>query len=322
MSLSQKAQKNIFIKSWIFKKKGVLFMNNKFKLTDETITLPSGKVLHRIQALKSFGNIKEEDLGGFIEKEKNLSTKGNCWVYDNAYVYGNAYIADNAHIHDNAHIYDNAYISDYACIYDNAHIYGNANIYNTACAHNNACIFDNSYICGNACVYGNARIYGYACIYGNARVYDNACVYDNARVYGNARICGNGVLKEWNCINTSSCYTDIQNNLIENIRVQTNLIPINEEVIAYKQVNKDLSSFYDPNFKYRVGEWAEVTDYDPSSKSCVKGLHFSNPSYWNTQDLRKSTLLIARIKLEDIITVQEGKIRCKKAFILGSYDVE
>lgn len=36
------------------------------------------------------------------------------------------------------------------------------------------------------------------------------------------------------------------------------------------------------------------------------------------------SLLIARIKegLADIITVQAGKIRCKRAFILGTYNIE
>ena len=45
-------------------------------------------------------------------------------------------------------------------------------------------------------------------------------------------------------------------------------------------------------------------------------------NYWNKHtDLMNSTFLIAEINLEDIITVQEGKIRCKKAKILGKYDI-
>lgn len=256
-------------------------MNNKFKLTDETITFPLGRVLHRIQALKDFGDVKKGELGGFIEKEENLSVENNCWVYDDAWVFSYARISDNA------------------CIRDNARIFGNA------------CVSDNAHITDNAHIAENARIFG------NAHVHGNACVRGNAYVYGDA------VLKEQNFLSTGSCCTDIQNNLAENIRVQTNLIPVNGEVIAYKQVNKDLSSFHDPSFIYTIGKWAEVTDYDPSSESYAKGLHFSNPSYWNRKvDLRNSTLLIAKIKLEDIITVQNGKIRCKKAFILGTYDVE
>ena len=42
----------------------------KYELTSETKVI-NGVELHRIKALKSFGNIKEGDLGGWIESEKN-----------------------------------------------------------------------------------------------------------------------------------------------------------------------------------------------------------------------------------------------------------
>ena len=100
------------------------------------------------------------------------------------------------------------------------------------------------------------------------------------------------------------------------------MIPCNGEVIAYKQVNKDLTSFYDRNFKYIVGKWAEVKEFDMSDKSCASGLHFSNATYWDhSGNPRETTFLIAKIRLEDIITVQQGKIRCKRAFIMGTYNI-
>jgi hypothetical protein len=62
---------------------------------------------------------------------------------------------------------------------------------------------------------------------------------------------------------------------------------------------------------------------DESNASCASGLHFSNSNYWNcSKNIKESTFLIARIKIEDIITVQEGKIRCRKAEIIGTYDVK
>lgn len=69
----------------------------KFKLTDEFITF-SGKKLFRIKALIDFGDVKAGDLGGYIEKEGNLSHNGNAWVYDNAKVCGNAMVCDNARV--------------------------------------------------------------------------------------------------------------------------------------------------------------------------------------------------------------------------------
>ena len=62
----------------------------KFELTDEFVTNVFGKKLFRIKALVAFGNVEKGELGGFIEKEDNLSHAGNAWVRDNACVSGNA----------------------------------------------------------------------------------------------------------------------------------------------------------------------------------------------------------------------------------------
>ena len=62
-------------------------IKKKYELTKETITTLGGRKLHRIRALKNFADVKVGDLGGFVEKEKNLSQQGDCWVYDDAKVY-------------------------------------------------------------------------------------------------------------------------------------------------------------------------------------------------------------------------------------------
>ena len=50
----------------------------KFELTNEFIVDISGVKLFRIKALIEFGNVKAGDLGGYIEKEENLSHMGNA----------------------------------------------------------------------------------------------------------------------------------------------------------------------------------------------------------------------------------------------------
>ena len=45
---------------------------NKYAFTDEVIE-HNNSILHRIKALKNFGNVKKGDFGGFIERENNLS---------------------------------------------------------------------------------------------------------------------------------------------------------------------------------------------------------------------------------------------------------
>lgn len=67
----------------------------KFELTSEFVTF-LGKKLFRIKALISFGNVKEGELGGYVEKEENLSNDGNAWVYGNAWVSGNARVSGDA----------------------------------------------------------------------------------------------------------------------------------------------------------------------------------------------------------------------------------
>ena len=70
-------------------------MEKKYKLTEETKEW-CGRTLHRIEALKDFGDVKAGDKGGWIEKEENLSHQGDAWVYGNAQVSGNAKVYDNA----------------------------------------------------------------------------------------------------------------------------------------------------------------------------------------------------------------------------------
>lgn len=60
-------------------------MKKKYKLTEETLEI-DGHVLHRIIALRDFGEVKKGYLGGFIEKESNLAHNGNCWIYNDAVV--------------------------------------------------------------------------------------------------------------------------------------------------------------------------------------------------------------------------------------------
>lgn len=69
----------------------------KYELTTECKEF-LGRKLYRIKALTSFSDVKEGDLGGWIEKEENLSQEDNAWVYDDAMVYGNAEIKKRTHL--------------------------------------------------------------------------------------------------------------------------------------------------------------------------------------------------------------------------------
>ena len=149
---------------------------NKYKLSNIAIEF-NGITLHRIKALKDFSDVKAGDLGGWIEKEENLSQMGGSWVYSNAKVYGNAKVFGNAQVFGKAKVYDNAVVCDDAWVYDNAEVYG--------CAR----VFD------NADVYLNAKVYDHAEVYGHAMVFVKAKICGNANVCGYAEICGDTVVK-------------------------------------------------------------------------------------------------------------------------------
>ena len=96
----------------------------KYKLTSETIEI-DGTILHRIKALKDFSDVKAGDLGGWVEKEDNLSQIGNAWIGGNAKVYGSVKVFGNAKVCDNAKIYCDAEVHGNACIYGDAKVCGN-----------------------------------------------------------------------------------------------------------------------------------------------------------------------------------------------------
>ena len=109
----------------------------KFELTTESITF-LGRTLFRIKALISFGNVKAGELGGYIEKEGNLSHEGDAWVCDNARVYGDAWVCGDARVYGDAWVCDNAWVCGDARVYGDARVCGNA------------WVCDNARVCGNA----------------------------------------------------------------------------------------------------------------------------------------------------------------------------
>lgn len=101
-------------------------MEKKFELTENYVVNESGTKLYQIKCINTFGNVEKGELGGFIEKEENLSQEGDAWVSGDALVSGNA------------RVYGNAWV------YGNARVYGDARVYGTACLKSDAdhCGFD------------------------------------------------------------------------------------------------------------------------------------------------------------------------------------
>ena len=127
----------------------------KYKILKNDSIYYDGVTLYRIQSRCDFDDVQFGDIGGYIEKEYNLSHSGTAWVYDNAKVFGR-----------------------YTTVYDNAKIRGHAIV------KNGAKIFE------NAVVKDKAQVFSAAKIHGNSRIYKRGRIYSNVNIFGKAKVKG------------------------------------------------------------------------------------------------------------------------------------
>lgn len=153
-----------------------------------------------------------------------------------------------------------------------------------------------------------------------ANLCDNAIMRDNAKLFCDASAVKHAVLSQDQHVglNNTVVETDLSKDLCESIRCQTSLIPFDDKVIAYTQVDKNMYDFRHQGLKYKVNE---VVDVELNNE--VDYLSFSNANHFNQIFLpSESIFLVAEIMLNDIIDVQQGSIRCHRAKIIGSYELK
>lgn len=148
----------------------------RYEITTENREVNT-KRFYRIRALKDFRiknciEIKNGDLGGWIEKEENLHQNGNCWVGDNAIVKDDAIVKDNAIVKENARISISAIIEGDAIVEGNAFVSDFSRIGGHSRISNSASIY------GRSEVLGYSHIGGKCILCGSARVRDKTLLYD------------------------------------------------------------------------------------------------------------------------------------------------
>ena len=151
-------------------------MNRKYELTDETKEV-FGKTLHRIRALKAFGDVEARELGGWIEREESLSQEGLCWVSDDGCVSGNGRVYGDAWVYGNGRVFGDAWVCGNGRVFGDAWVFGNGRVF------------------GNGWVYDNGRVYGDGWVYGNGRVSGDAWVCGDGWVSGDTKVCGDMVIQ-------------------------------------------------------------------------------------------------------------------------------
>lgn len=154
----------------------------KYKLTEETMCF-DGVTLHRIKALKDFGDVVAGELGGWVEAERNLSQEGNCWINMEAKAYGYTEIRDNAVLTCGAIACENSTIGNDTLVTDESVIRG------FTCLCGNVEVSEESVIGGYARLHGNVIVIGAKVI--DAEVYGSVIICDGAYVHGRIKIDGN-----------------------------------------------------------------------------------------------------------------------------------
>ena len=148
----------------------------KYKIRRDLKKEICGRTLYRIEGLININSwVEKGDLGGYIQKESNLSQEDEAWIYNDAKVYENAKVYGNAEVFGDAEVFGNARVCGKAKIYGNAKVYEGAKVYE------------------NTEVYGNAQVFGNAEVFGNALVYRDAKVCGEANLFGDVKVCGDTI---------------------------------------------------------------------------------------------------------------------------------
>ncbi len=140
--------------------------------------------LYRILALRDFrnpyfGNVKEGQIGGYIQSEDNLSHDGNCWVGHTAKVFDMATVQDNSIVQDDAAVFESAQIKTDTVIRGLARVRGSA-------------ILDSCVVGDKADILGNPNMYK-VIMNNGSRIYEDATVahttlYDGAMIHGQSKV--------------------------------------------------------------------------------------------------------------------------------------
>jgi hypothetical protein len=166
-----------------------------FRLTNESMTHPSGVTLRRIQATRDIPEIgvSAGDLGGWVESvlvDGTPRLSGQGWVFDNGQVYGNGRVSDRGMVRDNAQVFGNGHVAGGGWVFEHGQLYDDGVVYGEARVHGN------SRVHGRARVSGGGRVFGFAVVFGDAIISGQVCgtswVSGDAQILYSARVHGAG----------------------------------------------------------------------------------------------------------------------------------
>lgn len=143
--------------------------NAKYEFTGEvtplTITDDDGEHIIMLQRIRSIVDIREDvpsgTLGGWVEKEDNLSISGSCWIYEEAKCVQNAKVSEDATLRGYVIVQGMSKVSGNSSVENVAVIKGHATIKDDAIVRDNAKIIECATVSRNGIVEGNAEVIEY-----------------------------------------------------------------------------------------------------------------------------------------------------------------
>ena len=169
----------------------------KYELTDITKTeniFGKPVTLHRIRALKDFGDVKAGEFGGWVEHEGNLSQSDNCWLYDEGTVCGNGKVSDCGVVCDHGAVSDNGIVRGHGMVYKYGRIFDNGKLFDNGEVYDHGVVSGNGVVCDYGVVSGNGWVCGRGVVQNHGVVSDYGIVCDYSVVSGNGMVCGNGMV--------------------------------------------------------------------------------------------------------------------------------
>lgn len=133
--------------------------------------------------------VKKGDLGGYVQKEENLSHEGGCWIFEEAEVRDNGRVEGNARLTGRSLVRDNAVVKGYSCLAANAYVWGNAVLDGATQMKGLVSIGGNSRTNGYVSINGNSQVRGDSVLDGNIFL-NGTVVVENAKFTGNVHLCG------------------------------------------------------------------------------------------------------------------------------------
>lgn len=143
---------------------------------------PDGEILDQTP-------VKKGDLGGYVQKEENLSHEGGCWIFEEAEVRDNGRVEGNARLAGRSLVRDNAVVKGYSCLAANAYVWGNAVLDGATQMKGLVSIGGNSRTNGYVSINGNSQVRGDSVLDGNIFL-NGTVVVENVKLTGNVHLCG------------------------------------------------------------------------------------------------------------------------------------